>query len=447
MANVAGMPRIAGRGEEPSAGVDADRPGRGEFEAWSRLGVRVGSEMRSLLQSVPGGGSGSARALSARLGIDRNACQKTLAASQLSDHAVLAAMPGPKSLRELIDAAESAGAEASVVGSARAALAEFAAAIERAGGTHRALKAAIADTGAVGARSPKAEGPLGERARRAHYEASAEMLGLSVQTTLAVAVYRQVDVVGGGDGPGLMLVGAQAHIGCRGRDGGVPLTVNVHRLAEGGGTAAASAIQSVVLEEFSTPNLDVIARRGVAGAGRGSGASGAAREQACATTVDVVDVAHARLAGRAVDLAVRTRFPPQVPATPLSDTLLSMFVRVRQPTARLVADMFVERRLAAGRLPTVGGYLWNVQVADETTAGHWFDMLPMPPGALRLEVLGAGLGAVGTDEWVHQRAMYEGVFAESGLSPDRYIGYRLNLAYPVTGAQYRLALQTPVDDN
>lgn len=410
---------------EPSLGESLS-VGAGGTE-WHRAGQRLAAELRALLAAVPSSVP-SARAMSVLLGVDRNICQKALAASRVPDQRALVMAPGPRSLRELADAVERAGVASELITGVRAAIDGLEECIRVSGGTHRALKQTVlGETGPEAGGGDGVGGPEGGsagalvRQRRQHFEASVQALGLRVDLMVAASIFSTVD---GPDGARLTLTGVQAQLGCAGSPGCLPMAVNVERIADGK-KGTGEGIRSRLLEAFTTPSLPLMSRR-----------------RPAETSVDVIDLGDASLGGRRVDIAVQTEFPPSSSSLSPQDQALSMYLRVRQPTARLVGDIFVERRLAAGRLPAAGAYLWNVRVDRAEATGHWYDMLP---GATKIEVLGTGLGAVDDAIWGRQRELYERLFADAGLDPEGFIGYRVDVAFPMTGAQYRLALESLIE--
>lgn len=406
-------------GEPPSKGAVGTE--------WHRAGQRLAGELRALLAAVPSSVT-SARAMSALLSVDRNICQKALAASRVPDQRALVMAPGPRSLRELADAVERAGIAGELIAGVRAAIDGLEECILASGGTHRALKQAVlGETGPAPGGGDAGGGTEGGsagallRQRRQHFEASARTLGLRVDLMVAASIFSTVE---GPEGARLTLTGVQAQLGCGGSPGCLPMAVNVERIADGQ-KGRYEGIRSRLVDGLTTPGLPLLSRR-----------------RPSETSVDVIDLGHVSLAGRRVDIVVQTDVPPSASSLAPQDQALSMYLRVRQPTARLVGDIFVERRLAAGRLPAAGAFLWNVRVDRAEATGQWYDMLP---GATKIEVLGTGLEAVDDAIWARQRELYERLFADAGLDPEGFIGYRVDVAFPMTGAQYRLALESLIE--
>jgi hypothetical protein len=202
-------------------------------------------------------------------------------------------------------------------------------------------------------------------------------------------------------------------IGTRVRAGGMPM-YGVTDVGESGTLERGQGRLGPVLtrlEKWSTPSLATSTRRTPDGG-----------------SVVVVDD-HRAMGPEGVNLLLAnlTRFGAD------SERLLIVLNSpVLTPSRRLVADVYIERTLAARLVPRAGVFLNSPAVLVDPS-GAWRSQVPQ---RVRVEALGPGLHASGTDAWAGHEMLTAELAAGVGVEPASLLGYRIDVENPLWGMAY-----------
>ncbi|MEO1130357.1 MAG: hypothetical protein AAFX05_11725, partial [Planctomycetota bacterium] len=109
------------------------------------------------------------------------------------------------------------------------------------------------------------------------------------------------------------------------------------------------------------------------------------------------------------------------------------------PTENLILDVYLDRRLARASIPSAGVYRGNVigPVAARAPDDAWYDRLAETPS---LEHLGQGLSRAAARCYPRHAELNRFLFDHMQWSPNRFIGLRLALRYPIPGVSYVITL-------
>ena len=109
---------------------------------------------------------------------------------------------------------------------------------------------------------------------------------------------------------------------------------------------------------------------------------------------------------------------------------------VNFPVRRLILDVFLHRDLARRCLPDLDQHLWGPDFG--AGAGErWQTRFPNSP---RLHWLGSGVAQAATDAHARHVELLELLFKSRGQDPQKFVGFRCDVAYPIWRTGYRIAL-------
>lgn len=184
------------------------------------------------------------------------------------------------------------------------------------------------------------------------------------------------------------------------------------------GRPATSALSSTVLPAFSTTPLPVVLSQGVGERVR-----------------NVIDPRASK--GAPVDVVLGYRRDAAFRHPRFEDSpMLEVGALVRDPTERLIVDVFVERDVAREAVPDGEAYVWSPTL-ETSLADHWLDKLP---GAPPLQVLGAGLERAESRLWPRHGELLKHAFDELRWDPRAFVGFRLEVEGPLWGCAYFVVL-------
>lgn len=148
----------------------------------------------------------------------------------------------------------------------------------------------------------------------------------------------------------------------------------------------------------------------------------------------IIDLPESQL-GKPTNIVIAARDSREEPhpATwrpPIAEvSILNLF-----PSRRLIYDVFLHRELASRCLPSASAHL--------STPGHmlggvsrWTTRLQ---GRISLQLLGVGLSNAHCAAYPRQQELAAHVYSQLGWDPDDFVGYRVEVAYPVWRAQYSM---------
>lgn len=421
-----------------------------EADRATRVGERLLAELAQFIQTLPIERR-TVSELSRWLGVTRPICQRVVQAARHRGDPLLGLthLPGVQGLASFIHAARRAGCDPAALDAVEAATGLYADLIDHHGGSQSRLLSAIeqfvAERDSAPARpAPDLETPSDDplHARRLIFEGARAVTGRQFDAQVGVFIYRprpeRPDRVDG--------VSALALLGIRRREGAMPICpvgafaqgrpdeipeeLTVGPITEPGD----SPLPLGRLDEFcSTPPPRIIARR------RDDRVSVLVEpDRTVAQPFDVV------LAAKFLDVPHPAAHDPKVQ---------SCFLHSDGPSRRIVITAFLHRTMAMRSLAMAGAYV-RERVGARVPGPHgrvhvltaqdlWADRLPDVP---RLEYLGLGLGQADTPAHPRQRELLAHLFALQGWSPGDFVGYRIQVDYPVWNAQYVINFDFPEDE-
>jgi hypothetical protein len=409
--------------------ADGDLPGSGEpgddLELRiSTLGARLRASLEECLRGVPDAPR-RPQLLADRIGVEKVLTSRLLRALDSHDPiAVVRHCPGPPPLRRVIEGARRAGAPATALDAAAAAVDDF----------EHLLRVEIGDRGyldtILAGWLPEARGEFELRSKQTASRALAQLLGASAEL-----LFSTVLVHPSADGEHLDLVWLIGVYGLRRLRPGAAVRFTTRRVAGGDrprspltleGTAAeALELEGLRLDQFCQAPPAPLAVQAVG------------------------EVMHYHLAGRgfgprsAVDLVLaevnRAEIPAAVPAG--SGRRGYFFAEVTPPTRLLVFDVLVHEQAYPGREPELGLYDTSFEgVADVNRRERDVSRLPLHE---KVQPLGRGLDSFASSEVPNHGPLLRHVFARTGFDAQHFRGYRVRIDYPVYGSQVTLSFAAP----
>lgn len=388
------------------------------------IAARLAEELRMLVATFPAPAR-RVRGMAEFLRIDRNTCQRVLAATKVGNEVltVLLRAPGVEALRAVVSGSRARGCSPEAVAAAGAAVAQFAALVSRLGGSHARVRARVErallghEGGALGS------APAQVAVRRRMFSGACELAGKRVALQLSVAVVRPLPE----DGARIERAGVTGFIGQQTRPGAMPLAVTFAHSSDRPEAADPSirytgleaAAAETLVDQFSTSPLPVVTTRGPLG-----------------RVVHVIDPALS--GGRdKFDVVLGHRMSPVSHPAQHETPVLNLVSRIRSPTHRLLLDVYLHRSLAMSSAPSVGAYV-SIPAPGADSTPRWYERLPGTP---ELRVLGRALDAAESDAWPRHGDLTRFLFERLGWGPAAFIGYRCDVHYPVWGATYMVSFE------
>jgi hypothetical protein len=367
----------------------------------------VQGSVTALLASLPARNR-SATGLSRWLSLKVPLCYRFIAsASQSADPCTaLKAMPGVQGFRMVLDACAKAEVEASILQPVYAAVNELEDLIAQGGGSLRKLLDELnAGTPAADEVSltDKHEG------RRAVFERMRNLLDCSMDGLVAVRIYSPAKQPMFADD--LDLCASLGRVGFLRRTASMPFVLSIN--ADGFAQMQAQR-QTCLIEEFCSQPVPRTTLE--------------SRED---STMVVVDMEFEQRAPFDVFIGP-LRATHLGEDSPQGSQLISRLA-VNCPSRWLLHDIFLPRAWMAGKTMRTGVYMSSVHTSVRHAASQWYARLPFThtPGHL-----GRGLSAVESDLYPRQRELCDWTFKAAGLDPADYVGFRLEVHYPVLFAYY-----------
>lgn len=421
---------------DPMNGLQADAPAPSlepaERAAAAQIARRLAVEFRAVVTLLPKEDR-TASAMSRALGVDRNTCQRLVASLALEDpnESLLVRMPGVLGLRQVIEAIGKQSREPAAgeqLAAATAAVDALQVLIDRVAGSQRRLRHRLEADIDFGT-SPR--GPSDDSgARRNLFRAAAELVGRwsDVMTTMSIIRLHP-------DDPGLTETARiQGRIGHMWRASAVPLEIG----ATTPGVIALDPLKSddgapmqtfkdrpargdtpdSLIDEFCSHPLPKVTSRAH---GKHSIHVIDPSEPASSCPTDIV-VGH------------RRSTPDRHPAT-LDPPIGEISSLIVYPCRRLVADVFLHRDVARRCSCTTELHLGGFPAGATGHRARWSTRFP---GGPRLDLLGSGLARTATSAYARQTELTAHVFERLGWDPAQFIGYRIDVTYPIWQSAYCL---------
>lgn len=382
------------------------------------LGRRLAAEIRALTAAIPIHAR-TVRAMADHLGVNRNLCQRAIAAANgaFGGLEVIARSPGFAQMRAFAEAAAAKRVDPVLVRSLRAAIQEIADLAVQSCGSESRFRAALRDqlTGL-------SSGVTGEsnlnRSRRELFQHASVLAGCSSDLRVGLGIAwpsrdnpKSID---------LTMVTAYRSFRCR--EGGMPLTMYFRNTPDESGPVEGAAAPRPL--QFSRPELlsgfcsDPIPFVSSHGLGAAS---------------HVVISPYAGPTTRFVDVAIIHQIHGvEHPGLRPSDPHLDVLLQASNPIRHLVYDFYLHESLARQSIPFFGAFVLGLGFDVEVRTA-WYRQVP--EGG-QLELLGAGLRNAGSRVWDRHAEMVRHVFDRLNLPADQAIGYRADIAYPLWGITY-----------
>lgn len=392
-----------------------------ELERLETVARRVHEELREVVRALPGSGASQ---LSRELGVERTTCQRVVQAVTVAfaGAGLVGKLPGVKGLRQFLAASREAGAEASLVDGAEAAVDALETLMHDLGGSQSRLVRRLEASGGTLAAADllvevEREGPIRERL----FEAGTQLTGQFSDLSLATFVFRPSP-----GQPQLIDMGQlRGFFGHHMRRDAMPFSVHwwLHAAEEAGDESFRTLDREplrgrsagIVLEQFSSRPLPQITSRGP-------------RDR----RVMVIDPSSLE-EGSAFDVVTAGRTDAGQPH-PAHDTppRHEVWVLGRFPARVLLFDVFLHRSMARQCIPSVGRYVITPSLS-ETMDRRWLDRFS---GGPTLQLLEPGLGQVAHRAYPRYRQLLQHFFDRLDWDPADYVGYRCEAVYPQWGAGY-----------
>lgn len=393
-----------------------------ELERAALVGDRLRGLLVALIAEVPRSRS-SALSLARELSIDRNITQKVFAATAPGQEGadVLVGLPGPGVLRKFVQTACNACGRAEPDRELFAAIDQFELLIRDMGGSQSRLSHRI--------RARQIDAGIGDdeqaALRERLYHDMAALLNMSCEVLPFIGLMRPIpdrpEAIHGISGYGLIgTIWTGGPLPIRSR--AMMLDDRPGELIRSGGlsplNSSADDNHSGLVRSFCSPADVRVTRQSVRG-----------------LEIATIDPSPTADCSGRTDLAFAHRWGEDTnPAMRPDDDarFWSQFVVIRRPTRRLLMDVYVHRSLAMTGVPSVGAYRWVPGlVADPLRA--WDERMP---GRLQLELLGQGLDQCASPAWNRHAEFANHLFIHSGWSPDDFLGFRLDVRFPIWNAGY-----------
>jgi hypothetical protein len=394
-----------------------------QVEALNIVGRRLAAELRATIAAVSPTDL-SIRQLASKLGIDPTVCQRVIGAARMVGEPLEAIRraPGTAGLMLFVEACTRAGVQASVTGSLEAAVNRLERTTSEMGGSRSQLAARIGDWIAATA-SPEHRTDeriaAQEAIRRDMFKHAVRWVGNQMDARLGITILRPSPH----DAQILQGVALSACVGYRSRPGVGPLTAYVFATSPDPHAPAAGAASEEPHDLSSRPVLLP---------GFSSAAVRLSARQEAQRLMYVVDIEQGAQA-QAVDVAFTVNLPEQ--PNPAHATLPHYVssMRQRHPASRCVHYVFLHRSLASVCVAHPGCSAADTRILGDRAGEAWEEHLPCPH---RVEMLGVGLGECKSSAWTRAPEAIAHLFTQAGWNPMHFVGFRLDLTYPVWGSNY-----------
>ncbi len=394
-----------------------------DFQAAEAVALRLKAEFGQLIETFPRSArkaSGMARWLNLQVPL----CHRVLTAARKPTQTAetLTTIPGSAGLEIFIDAARRCGAPLERLDAAGAAAAEFENLIQRFGGSQRKLIDALgaAENAGGGAAGEAGAGSHGRRLselRAANYRLACELSGASADATVSLRVHTPSP-----DEPGQLDVhGVVGRTGFERQNAALPIVL-AHGvpIQQAEGTQPPRGDQRL-LDDFCSkplPRLTTVMRDN-----------------------SIVEI---------VDPNFEMRGPMDFLAGPFTGKSVSMTVDGRRylnsismcgaPSRSLLTDVYLPAAVAAKMTCAAASYRHGIfgGISGDPSK-RWFDRLP---GSLMPGLLGRGLDNAQSECYGRQGELTARLFSHLGIDAGQYVGYRLEVAYPLANVYYVLSFES-----
>jgi len=386
------------------------------------LGRRLGKNIGSVLDSVPGGPYGPAE-LARTLGIDKVLASRVLKAARNRDPmAVVFLSPGPDPLRRVLKAASKKNVEGRLIAEAEEAVDQFDQLIRQEAGDRSSLDAMVS------AWLPEARAEFELRRKQATFKAMSQLKGAMAETTMATVMLHPSD-----NGTHLDVVWISGLLGLQRLRPGAGVKFATRRMIQDG-----KPRKPVTLDGVPVDNLE-----------------GVRLDEYCSSPPppinvnQVNEVVHYTLAGdtfgprSAVDLVFAEVNLAEIPRFVPADSKRKgyVFAEISTPAKVLHFDVFVHKDVYPGSEPELFIYDTVLDgVASINDPSRDIDRLDMFESIANL---GLGLSSCRTADVPHYTDMMRSACQRLHWDSEEFRGYRCRIDYPIYGSQVAMAFDPP----
>jgi hypothetical protein len=420
------MDSTGGHGRGSTRALDVDLGARplnsAERSHANEVAHRLRLELRSVLSILSPDDSG-ASAMSRLLGVDRNICQRVVAATARGEADVhtLVQLPGVAGLRQFLQAMSRrpnvASTERESISSATVAVDHFEKLLDELAGSQRKLKERL-EVGAP--EDAEVLGPTDDMsARQQLFRAAARVTGRWSESWISMRMIRPLP----GDPLMTESLLVRGHIGHVSREGAVPLEVGENVQARLAGAPDGPAFKALadsedprrfLLAPFCSQPLPQVISRALG-----------------SKLVHVIEGNASASEASDIVIADRRARPDKHPATQ-NPPLGEVWSMITFPSRRLVFDVYLHKNIARRCIPSLEQHLWGPHSGQQ---GLWRWSTRFPGGP-KLELLGPGIANCATSAYDRYAELTRHMFEYSGWEPQEFVGYRCDVPYPVWRAGY-----------
>ncbi|MBX3322157.1 MAG: hypothetical protein KF757_04120 [Phycisphaeraceae bacterium] len=374
---------------------------------------RFREQFRSLLSEFPVEAQ-SASGLARCLGVERTTCQRLVSAvtGPYPGLSLVGQLPGVRGMQIMLKAAEQRdGFRTASLGEAHQAVENLDRTIRELAGSRSKLLRRVSPAEPSSARNVH-----DTTARERLFDAASEVTGRSSNLWLAAHVYTPT-----ADPTRVAQSRVHGLIGHRARADAVPLTFHVFgddpAAPEEVGRFRALRKPDAILREFSTSPLPIVRSRHPG-------------EHVVQTIEENPDAPGSGTIDLVFGMTGLMSHPAQ-----REHKLEEVWALVNFPVRRMLFDCFLHRDLARRCIPSLDHHLWRPDFSTQI-GERWQTRFADGP---RLELLPTGIEGARSEQYHRHQELLHTLFAAENLDPREYVGYRLDLEYPVWRTGYRMA--------
>lgn len=404
--------------------IDTDTIERAEA-----IGQRLAGELRAVVNTMPSD-SRRIRAMADRLGVNRNICQRVLKAIRAGQDgsATLLALPGVEGLLKFSQGAKRSGCDPEQIESLVAAIDQFASLIQDSGGSHARLQFLLEE--AMCEPQLVLTGSASNQAliRKHLFLGASALLGSEMNAHVLIVAIRPSP----GDATQLEVAGVTGFIDEQLQPNAQPLTVAFSHFGQG--------------EDESKPSYQALGESGLLG-------QASLLEKLCSSPIprvtsrrgkeSIVHMIDPEQSDRKTPftVAIGNRLSTMKNPAYLDVKVLNVAARIRNPTRRLVYDVYLHRSIAAMSVPSLVSFLWHPALSEDPVES-WHERLPDDN---HIALLGRGIGNAACNAWDKHVQATQHLFESLDWAPNEYIAHRIDIPFPLWGAWYYFSMDFHTD--
>jgi len=357
------------------------------------------------------------------LGIDSTTCRRlsTIARARYEPTAILESLPGPRTLRALLDAAEQADSPVpeQVLAAFRAAVDSFDEFLLASSGSLSKLKRRLATPRAAQAPTSSADGLADPDPQQSLYNAARKINKKHSLASTSITLYDKVGVAD--DDVRCVTIGGM-HSFVAAPDAVPTIMGEFPTLTETFVDAPTSKSAGsdmpmdnswqrspLVLEDFTSADRKVF--------------------QINSSPDFALQALEIKRSNSPSDFYLYASFP-------LSETNGETWLMVSVPTEMLIFDLYLHKSVARRCLVSVDIHLWHPNFANDPHA-KWHTRMPQTPALIQL---GEGIAKSASPFNPRQTELTVELFKRADANPDDYIGFRCEERFPIWRTGYRYGL-------